>query len=284
MATDEKEKTSAPAEEGAEQPKTGSKKLVKIIIAVSIVILLGVVGFFGFGAIQKQTSTNQVNLEKFGFDLQGISQFESTEGVLGETQLPSTFGEETLTPAERVVHSLVRDRENLIIENRTLRQQIEALETQLESFEEERRVAAHFLPENFNQELERVERMLLTYLRQSSDAQRFSNFRLEIMAAAGRMEYERFVFSNSLMLDAVQRTEIVVDFLPAFMFCVGDAVDLAANNFSEEREIRDFFGNPEEHRLPVILQEDLEIVLPPCQRELRSGLQQHMAHLLPSNS
>lgn len=280
MATDEQDKGSA-ASDGAEPATKGSKKLLKIAIILVVVLLLGVGGFFAFTAIQNQTSTNQVNLEKFGFDLKGISQFESSEGILGETQLPPTFGEENLTPGERVVHSLVRDRENLIVENRTLRQQIEALETQLDSFEEERRLAEHFLPENFNQELERVERMLLTYLRQSADAQRFSNFRLEIMAAAGRMEYERFVFSNALMLDAVQRTEIVVDYLPAFMFCVGDAIDLAANNFSEEREIRDFFGNPDSHRLPVVLQEDLDIVLPPCQIELRTALQQDMAHLLP---
>ena len=280
MATDDKKNDSVSSDGEVGSSKKGNKNLLTIIITLIVVILLGVVGFFGYGALQEQTAANQVNLEKFGFDLRG-SQFVPTEGVLGETQLPPTFGDENLTPAERVVHSLVRDRENLIIENRTLRQQIEALELQVQSYEEDRRIAEHFMPENFNQELQRVERMLLTYLRQSADAQRFSNFRLEIMAAAGRLEYERFVFTNALMLDAVQRTEIVVDFLPAYMFCVGDAVDLAANNFSEEREIRDFFGNPDSHRLPPVLQEDLEIVLPPCQIELRTGLQQHMAHLLP---
>lgn len=281
MATDEKRNDSDTSSETPESNKKGSNNLQKIIILVFILIIIGVGGFFGYSLIQNQTSSNQVNLEKFGFDLRGVSQFESSEGVLGETQLPATFGDENLTPAERVVHSLVRDRENLIIENRTLRQQIEALETQVDSFEEERVLAEHFLPENFNQELDRVERMLLAYLRQSADAQRFSNFRLEIMAAAGRLEYERFVFSNALMLDAVQRTEIVVDFLPAYMFCVGDAIDLAANNFAEEREIRDFFGSSDSHRLPDILQEDLDTVLPPCQIELRTALQQNMAHLLP---
>lgn len=280
MATKETDEDKAASNEAAGESGKGNKNLVKLIAAPILILVLGVAGFFGYQGLQKQTAANQVNLEKFGFDLRGTSQFETTEGILGGTQLPATFGTENLTPAERVVHSLVRDRENLIIENRTLRSQIEALELQLASFEEERRLAEHFLPENFIQELQRVERMLLTFLRQSADAQRFSNFRLEIMAAAGRMEYERFVFTNALMLDAVQRTEIVVDFLPAFMFCVGDAIDLAANNFSEERDIRDFFGNPEGHRLPQALQDDLDIVLPPCQRELREGLHRHMAHLL----
>ncbi|MFN3881566.1 MAG: hypothetical protein ACK4L8_09085 [Nitrincola lacisaponensis] len=277
MATDEKDQSPAESAGGKQANK---KKLMLFITAPIAVILVGTLGFFAFGALQSQHERNQVDLEKFGFDLRGTSQFERSEGILGETQLPSTFGTENLTPAERVVHSLVRDRENLIIENRTLRQQIEALETQLQSYEEDRRMAEYFMPENFNQELQRVERMLLTYLRQSADAQRFSNFRLEIMAAAGRMEYQRFVEANMLMLDAVQRTEIVVDFLPAFMFCVGDAIDLAANSFNEEREIRDFFGNPEQQRLSPEIQEDLDIVLPPCQRELRQGLNTHMAHLL----
>lgn len=274
MATDDSEKASGK----------GGKNIATLIAIPVTLISLGVAGFFAYQGLQKQSAANQVNLEKFGFDLRGTSQFVTTEGILGETQLPATFGVENLTPGERVIHSLVRDRENLIVENRTLRSQIEALEAQVASFEEERRLAAHFMPENFNQELQRVERMLLTYLRQSADSQRFSNFRLEIMAAAGRMEYERFVFTNGLMLDAVQRTEIVVDFLPAYIFCVGDAIDLAANNFNEERQIRDYFGNPEGHRLAPALQEDLETVLPPCQRELREGLQQHMAHLLTPTS
>lgn len=280
MATKQNDEDKVASDEVASQSGKGSKNLVKIIAAPIVIVVLGAGGYFGYQGLQNQTSSNQVNLEKFGFDLRGISQFETTEGVLGGTQLPATFSRENLTPGERVIDSLVRDRENLIIENRTLRHQIEALEAQVASFAKEQQLAAHFLPENFTQELQRVERMLLTYLRQSADSQRFSNFRLEIMAAAGRMEYERFVFTNALMLDAVQRTEIVVDFLPAYMFCVGDAIDLAANNFTEERNIRDFFGNPEGHRLPQALQDDLDIVLPPCQRELREALHQHMAHLL----
>ncbi|KGK41745.1 hypothetical protein LH51_12450 [Nitrincola sp. A-D6] len=277
MATED---TAASPEQTEPKKPRDKKKLILLIAAPIGVLLLAAVLFFAYRIVSEQFSKNQVDLEKFGFDLSGTSAFEESEGVLGEAQLPSTFGEENLTPSERVVHSLVRDRENLIIENRTLQQQIEALEARLETYEEDRRMAEHFMPENFSQELDRVERMLHTYLRQSADAQRFSNFRLEIMAAAGRMEYQRFVEANQLMLDAVQRTEIVVDHLPAYMFCVGDAVQLAANDFNEEREIRDYFGNPEQYRLPTVIQEDLDVVLPPCQRELRQTLQTSMAQLL----
>jgi hypothetical protein len=277
MATED---TPPSPESGKPKKPRNKKKLLLFAAAPLGVLLLAVVGFFVYQFVAEQFKQKQVDLEKFGFDLHGTSQYETSEGLLGEAQLPSTFADENLTPSERIVHSLVRDRENLIIENRTLRQQIEALEAQLETYEEDRRMAEYFMPENFSQELERVERMLHTYLRQSADAQRFSNFRLEIMAAAGRMEYQRFVEANQLMLDAVQRTEIVVDYLPAFMFCVGDAVQLAANDFSEEREIRDYFGNPEQHRLPTIVQEDLDVVLPPCQRELREALHTNMANLL----
>ncbi|QEW07304.1 hypothetical protein [Nitrincola iocasae] len=277
MATED----TPPSPEPSKPKKPRNKKKLLLFAAAPLgVLLLAVVGFFVYQFVAEQFKQKQVDLEKFGFDLHGTSQYETSEGLLGEAQLPSTFADENLTPSERIVHSLVRDRENLIIENRTLRQQIEALEAQLETYEEDRRMAEYFMPENFSQELERVERMLHTYLRQSADAQRFSNFRLEIMAAAGRMEYQRFVEANQLMLDAVQRTEIVVDYLPAFMFCVGDAVQLAANDFSEEREIRDYFGNPEQHRLPTIVQEDLDVVLPPCQRELREALNTNMANLL----
>lgn len=278
MATEDN--TPSSSEQTESDGGKNKKKLLMLVAAPIGALLLAVAVYFIYQLTKEQYTKNRVDLEKFGFDLRGISQFESSEGILGETQLPATFGEENLTPSERVVHSLVRDRQNLIIENRTLRDQIDALEARLETYEEDRKAAEYFMPENFLQELQRVERMLHTYLRQSSDAQRFSNFRLEVMAAAGRMEYQRFVEANQLMLDAVQRTEIVVDFLPAYMFCVGDAVQLAANNFNEEREIRDYFGNPDQHRLPTILQEDLDVVLPPCQRELREALHNHMTNLL----
>lgn len=277
MATEDT--TPSPEQNETKKPRN-KKKLIMLAVIPLGLLLLAVVAFFGFQMAQKQYTQNRVDLEKFGFDLQGTSPFEASEGVLGESQLPSTFGDENLTPSERVVHSLVRDRQNLILENKALQEQIDALEDLLETYEEDRIAAEYFMPENFSQELQRVERMLHTYLRQSADAQRFSNFRLEIMAAAGRMEYQRFVEANQLMLDAVQRTEIVVDYLPAYMFCVGDAIQLAANSFNEEREIRDYFGNPEQHRLPAIIQEDLDVVLPPCQRELREALHNNMENLL----
>lgn len=277
MATED---TTPSPEQGETKKPRNKKKLILLAAAPLGVLLLGTVLFFTYQMVQKQYTQNQVDLEKFGFDLRGSSQFETSDGVLGEAQLPSTFATENLTPSERVVHSLVRDRQNLIIENSALREQIDALEALLETYEEDRIAAEYFMPENFSQELQRVERMLHTYLRQSADAQRFSNFRLEIMAAAGRMEYQRFIEANQLMLDAVQRTEIVVDYLPAYMFCVGDAIQLAANNFDEEREIRDYFGNPEQHRLPALIQEDLDVVLPPCQRDLREALHSSMANLL----
>ena len=248
------------------------KKPLMATIVVIILLILTIGGFFVYRAMQLQYEKNLVDLEKFGFEISGTPLYEPTTGFLGETQLPPTFGDENLTPAERVIQGLVRDRDLLMTENQSLNQQIEALEARIARFEEARQLSDHFAPETFDEELKRVENMLNLYLQQSPDALRFTRSRLDVMAAAGRMEYGRFVRENRLMLDSAQRTQIVLEYLPAFMFCVGDGVALAANNLREEREIREYFHYPDAVRLAPPLQRDLDVVLPPCQYQLRRQL------------
>lgn len=250
------------------------------IIGVVLLLVLGGVGFFVYTTMMSQHEQNTVDLEKFGFDLTGApSTDEASVGVLGATQLPSTFGSGQLTPGERVVHGLVRDRNLMITENQVLQKEIDALKAQVARLEESLKVSEHFAPESFNQELSRVGSMLQIYLQQSPDVARFSPFRQETMAAAGLMEYKRFVESNHLMLDSAQRTRLVLEYLPAYMFCVGDAVQLAANNMREEQLIRAYFNAPDTTLLPEELQEDLETVLPPCQQELRTQFQSELPNL-----
>ncbi|KAA0874207.1 hypothetical protein [Nitrincola tapanii] len=251
--------------------------LLSLLISILLVVLAGI-GYGVFIFVEKEYEKSSVDLEKFGFGITGAPRIdESSVGILGQAQLPATFVDQKLTPAERVIQSLVRDRDNLMLANQSLQQQISALEKQIADLEHQQKLNEHFVPETFEQELDRVENMLHLYLQQSTDAQRFSRVRIELMAAAGRMEYKRFVEANRLMLDSAQRTRIVLEHLPAFMFCVGDAVQLAANSVREERSIQEYFYYPDQVRLANALQQDLNSVLPACQRPLRENLQSSLS-------
>jgi len=173
----------------------------------------------------------------------------------------------------------MQDKENLLAEQDALKGEIAALQQRIAELEQYKRLNERFVPETFEEELIRVKAQLKAILSRMPEADRFSNIRLEIMAAAGMQEYRRFVSANRLMLDQTQRGRIISDHLPAYAFCVGNAIELAANSSEEERLLIDWFNQPEKVTLPTALSADLAKLLPACQKPLREQLDA----LLPAN-
>jgi len=250
--------------------KTGT--LILILIPLLLVIL-AVAGYFAYQKMQSQHEVNLADLEKFGYEMVPSDTYTESTGVLGAEQLPATFAEKKLTPTERVIRGLMQDKENLLAEQNALKQEIGALKEQIAELQTYKRLNQHFAPETFRDELIRTKAQLKGILARMPEAERFSNIRLEIMAAAGMQEYRRFVSANRLMLDPPQRGMIISDHLPAYAFCVGNAAELAANNRDEERLLLSWFNDPDSTRLPAALAEDLGKLLPACQKPLREQLE-----------
>ncbi|WP_151703202.1 hypothetical protein [Nitrincola alkalilacustris] len=250
-----------------------AKKLILIIGLLVLVLAVGVAGFFVAQMVAGQQGVNRERLEQFGIHFATDNPNEVTVGIMGQTQLPPTFAEEKLSPGERVIRSLVQERENLLAEKQTLHRHIETLEERIRSLEADREFYSHFIPETFGEELNRVENFLNEFLNNRVEAERFGSLRKQVMAAAGRMEYKRFVEENRLILERPQREHIVHEYLTGFIFCVGDAIQLAANSIQEEREILAYFHHPEEAVLSEALRGDLDTVLTPCQLNVRQQLQ-----------
>ncbi|WP_409523013.1 hypothetical protein [Nitrincola sp. MINF-07-Sa-05] len=250
-----------------------AKKLILIIGLPLLVLGIGAAGFFVAQLLAGQQGVNRERLEQFGIHFANENPNEVTVGVMGQTQLPPTFGEEKLSPGERVIRTLVQERENLLAEKQSLHRHIETLEERIRSLEADREFYSHFIPETFGEELDRVENFLNEFLNNRAEAERFGSLRKQVMAAAGRMEYKRFVEANRLILDRPQREHIVHEYLTGFVFCVGNAIQLAANSIQEEREILSYFHHPEEAVLSDALRGDLDTVLTPCQLTVRQQLQ-----------
>lgn len=250
--------------------KAGLLLLVLILIALAIG---GVASFFLYERLQEQHQINLADLEKFGYEMVPSNTYTESIGELGVKQLPATFAEKKLTPTERVIRGLMQDKENLLAEQQTLRDEIAALKQQISEFEEYKKLNSHFAPETFAEELRRTKLQLKNMLIRLPEAERYSNTQLEIMAAAGMQEYKRFVSANHLMLEPSQKAIILRDHLPGYAFCVGNAVELAANSRQEQQLLIDWFNQPDDATLPSALAGDLDKLLPGCRLPLRQALQ-----------
>lgn len=252
--------------------KLGKVSILLVVLVPILLVIVGVTSYFTYQRMQDQHQLNLADLEKFGYEMVPSNTYTESTGALGGKQIPATFSEKKLTPTERVIRGLMQDKENLMAEQGALNSEIEALKQQIIELHEYKRLNEHFAPDTFKAELVKAKTQLKAILARMPEADQFSNTRLEIMAAAGMQEYKRFVSSNRLMLDQPQRGLIVTEYLPAFAFCIGSATDLAANSNAEERMLIDWFNNPDGTSIPPALAEDLEKLLPTCQKPLREQL------------
>lgn len=250
-----------------------SKKSLKLLGAAILAAALGTGGYIAYSSMQTQHRDNLEDLEKFGFGISSHSPYSESVGELGALQLPATFADEELTPTQRVIYGLMQDKDRLIEENRALKEDLEKLRQQVAELQEYREINERFAPEIFDEEVRRVESELKAYLDRLPEAERFSNLRIEIMAAASAEEYRRFVQQHRLMVEDVDRDVIINRQLPGFAFCVGDAAGIATNSAGEERMVAQYLRAGDSSLMTAPLRRDLETVLKPCQLALRKALE-----------
>lgn len=254
--------------------KLGGRQILTLTLTLLVLVALGVGGYLLYPKLISSQQQNSVQLEKFGLlVMPGHSKYETTT-QMGITQLPATFSEADLTPEERVVEGLIRDRNTLIEENQLQRLEIETLQRKIAELEDYKVKNRRYSPELLNEELERVLYELKQRLRAMPETERYSQLMLDLMAIAAQQEYLHIVRSRDLILDETRKSIIVNRYLPSYAFCIGNALSLAANNSDELRAIANWLVDPRVYPLPEPLQADLDIVLPPCQQSFRQAMQE----------
>ena len=246
-----------------------------LILSITLPLILAGLGVGGYVVYQKmdaQHKQNSKELERFGYEMVATSRSMETTGKLGAVQLPPTFDLDKLTPTQKVIHGLMRDKDGLLDENKVLQSEIEKLESQIKELTAYKELNEHFAPQKLKDELRSVERQLKAFLIRSPDADRFSTMQIEIMSAAGAAEYKAYITRNRLMLSEDMKLAVISDYLPAYAFCVGDGVEIAANSRTEERKLANYFRTEDSSSLPEVLFQDLSSVLAPCQLSVRKKL------------
>jgi len=248
----------------------------KVITGLLVLIVLGLLGaggyFFVYPMIVEQNAAADASFENAGKALGAGDFYEETEGVLGAKQQPATFADDKLSPSQKVIRGLMDDREELIQGTKKLERRIDELTAEIQSLENYKKTNERFAPLNAAEEKAVVEAMVKRFLIDSEDAVRFSNMQIEIMAAAAAKEYSQFIGRNRLVLTDEERARMVNEHLTPFAFCIGDGVDVAANNSREMRAVSYYMRSEDSSRMTPILLKDLKAVLKPCKTDLFASL------------
>ncbi|SEG31915.1 hypothetical protein [Marinobacterium lutimaris] len=257
--------------------KFNATKLSLIIAVPLIVASLGAAVYFFWDSMQASQEANEEILHKFGFQIVPNSPYTETTGELGAKQVPATFAEDDLSPVEKVIRGLLFDKEQLIEENAQLQSQIDELHARIDKLEQYKTSNEQFAPENLAQEMIRTRAELRDKLRALPEAQRFTDFWINMMTDASMYEYRQFINANRLMLDEAHREQMVGKDLVDYGFCIGNAVELAANSVDEAQSVARWLKDPQSTKLANALREDLKVVIPPCRAPLRAKLDTYLA-------
>ncbi len=250
-------------------PETSRQTL--ILTGVSALILaLATGGYFTYQNIEAKQENNSREVERLGYTT--YIRPGDADSAPSSEQLKARLAGKTPSPTQQRIYTLTQETEKLQQLNQELQTELSAAQVQIKSLETYRQANEYFAPDTLDQTIAQVEIDLKLYLRRLSEAERFSDFQIEIMALASAKEFRRFAQQHRLVLDKPEQDLIVNEHLPGYAFCVGDGVEVATNNSQEERMLAQFLSTNDTTVLSTALRHDLLSVIKPCQQALRETL------------
>jgi len=239
-------------------------KLAILIGAPVLLIILATAGYFIYHALVEQHDENREKVEDFGEMVMPANaplDMNNPESA----QLAPTIGNKNLSPTQRVIVSLKEERVKLLEEAIMMQEEITNLQDQVAELEHYKRTNERYAPHTFNEEVSKVHTRMRQLLASQDETKRFSRRQLAGMTAASAKEYRRFLSLHKLLLESDQIDTVVNDHLPLYAYCIGDGMDIAANNATEEALLVEYFKTDKTELMSNRLKSDLKAILAPCQ-------------------
>lgn len=251
----------------------GKLKLALLIGGPIALIILIIAGYFIYTGLMQQHQENIEKVEDFG-ELVIPGELQSGD-IDPDSHLAPSINIAKLTPTQRVIYTLKQERARLVEEAVQMRAHISELEEKVAELEEYKRVNKRYSPHSFDEEVSQVHTRIKQFLASQEESKRFSRNQLKGMSAAAAKEYRRYILKHKLILEPPVIDTVVNEHLPVYAYCIGDGMDIAANNRAEELFIIEYFKTDKTELMSSRLKSDLKTVIQPCQ-EL---FDQRMAYL-----
>ncbi|OMH36235.1 hypothetical protein [Motiliproteus sp. MSK22-1] len=254
-----------------------SKKLILGAVGFILLIALGIGGYFLAVKVGQVHDENVDALAGFGSAVTPISRGADdtrsvTTGVDGQLQIPSSIGEENLAATDKIIISLSKEKEALVSELAGYRKKVAKLEQEVALLQNYKDNNERFAPRLLKDERERAIKNLASFLEQSKDADRFTEFQKEAMALESANVYLDVLKQYQLSLKEEQKDLLLSQHLPPFAFCIGDSIGIVANDRREEAMLLKYFRTNDPSPLSPSLKEDIDTIKSPCIKDLNSRI------------
>ncbi|MDO6561808.1 hypothetical protein Q4488_00275 [Amphritea sp. 1_MG-2023] len=251
-----------------------SKLKLTLLIGVPLLLIVAALtGYIIYTAVSAQQAENREKVENFG---ELIIPLDSTLSQ-SATNLNPTINQEGLSPTQRIIMTLKDERSKLIEEAVSMREEISSLQAQVADLNRYKLTNERYAPHTFNEEVSTVHTRMKQILASQEESKRFTYTQLKGMAAAAAQEYRRYLTMHKLLLDKNDIDTVVNNHLPVYAYCIGDGMDIAANNRIEEQQVVEYFKTSRTDLMSARLKSDLKAILKPCQ----ALLAERLAYLSP---
>ena len=200
------------------------KQIIMIGVAVVVLAIAGVAGYFISIEVEKVHSENVESLADFGSKVIPMSSGPdgATYGLEdGQVQLPPSIQEKKLSPTEKVILALSRDKDELLVEVTKLEHELAQLSVPLKELRSYQAENERFAPERLTEERIRAQGILREYFDTSSDVAEFSRFQRQAVHLASANLFTEIVRTNGLILFEEVKDELI-KLLPSYGLCLGE--------------------------------------------------------------
>ncbi len=251
-----------------------------ILSAVGLIAMMitGIVGYYLFIEVDKVHQQNVSDLASFGSKVVPLSSREGADGVTfgtqgGNIQLPPSLQQKKLSPTEKVILSLSRDKDQLLVEISELTEQVELQYQRLSELQAYKAENERFAPKMLQQERERAQTMLKGYFDNSSDVTHLTPFQQLAISLATANIYTEVVRQHQLILDD-RFKDSLIKLLPSYGLCLSGGLPFVANDPAEERIIIKALKTDSVDQLQGGLAKDYNSIHHPCLSKLNLKVNQ----------
>ena len=249
-----------------------------ILSAVSVValIIIAIAGYFISIKVEEVHKENVESLAEFGSKVVPMSHVPdgATFGLTdGQMQLPPSLQEKKLSPTEKVILSLSRDKDLLLVEVAELKDKLDAQTNVLGELRDYKAENERFAPERLTEERIRAQGLLKEYFDNSSDVSEFSTFQQQAMNLASANLFTEIVRQYGLILyDDVK--DKMIQLLPGYGLCLGEGLPFVTNSRGEEIQLLKALADGDMSSLGGSLAEDYDSIHTPCLKQLNREVSQ----------
>lgn len=251
-------------------------------LGLIVMVATAIAGYYLFIEVDKVHQENVSELAAFGSKVVPMSSREGADGVTfgvegGNIQLPPSLQQKKLSPTEKVILSLSKDKDELLVEITELTEQAETQYQRLQELQAYKAENERFAPEKLQQERIRAQAMLKQYFDNSSDVTHLSNFQQRAISLATANIYTEVVRQHQLILDDGMK-DSMIKLLPGYGLCLSESLSFVANDPAEERIIIKALEDDSIDKLEGELAEDYDSIHHPCLSQLNQEVNQLLDH------